>query len=547
MGIILVEGESVNQGGSGGGGGDVTSQDLADAIAAREAAQQAVDTAQDNAAAAEESDDDTKNAAQDALIAANEQLAEANEDLIAANQLARDQEQDLQNQKITALEEVLGTPIENFNVTQEGIDSGSVVMVWANSGANQQRILSDGFYVSDDPDSFTPLTTVNIPSDTTKRLYIVGRQYINSGTTAGTAAIGASIDFTNTDGVLTATVISANSTTSDYATTTFNQLTNINNLNPSISQAHINYIFAAEQGQGFIDLNLAFRTSRDRLSKQGNNLIWNGFGHSGLENLFTNTPQNLEVSHEPEDCSFKLIGSVNNTLFFEDAAKIDPTVPLRHKGLVRGTDGRVYFGIRFLDANGQIIQFHHHTYFDGTTTVLTQPFSSGDTVMHLADVSAWIQTDGNNQRGGLAFTPIDGYKVGKAVEDEFGMTQYAWNNTINAGSGGGYVIDTVANTLTFAEPVTRNEYFDDTDTWPVGTFVRQPITRGPYRYTLVNFIVSEDWHSSDVTIPPSVAGEAGLVIPKGAEFAQAMFLVTRNVTNAPATQWIKNMSLTQGL
>lgn len=67
------------------GVGGVTAVQLADAKAAVEAAQAIRDQAQDDAAAAEESEDDTENTAQNALIAATEQLAAANAVLAAAN------------------------------------------------------------------------------------------------------------------------------------------------------------------------------------------------------------------------------------------------------------------------------------------------------------------------------------------------------------------------------------------------------------------------------------------------------------------------------
>jgi len=66
----------------------ITSTVLQDAIDQVEAAQLAVDQAQDMAADAEEADDDAKNAAQDALIAANDTLARANTALAAANEAA---------------------------------------------------------------------------------------------------------------------------------------------------------------------------------------------------------------------------------------------------------------------------------------------------------------------------------------------------------------------------------------------------------------------------------------------------------------------------
>lgn len=301
-----------------------------------------------------------------------------------------------------------------------------------------------------------------------------------------------------------------------------------------------------ESGTVLTSSGLVWETgARELMAQQGANLIYNGNGWRGdTENLVSSTVNNV-LTIDADDGSFAITGSSSSSMFFTDKVAVLPDQPVRYKGKVKGTDGRVYFGIRFWDANDDIIDTKDHSFYTDSLTTLTQPFTPGDTVMHVADASGWLDTDGSTTRGGVAFSDALGYKEGKADEGPEGMTQFSWNVFTSVGAGGGFVADAVANTITFASPVTRADYFNDNAAWPVGSNVRQPITRGPYKYTLVNYVVTDQYLESDVTLNPSVGGSAAVAVPAGARYAQPMMLCLRNVTDPTATQNFKDMILTQ--
>ena len=170
---------------SGGGTGDVTTAQLNQVVAD----QATVDAAQDAAADAEELDDDM--------------------------------EQAQQNDRLEALESkiILG------NVVDPSENTG-IVAVWRNVNNNQQRFVAPDYYVTTDPTTPGHQSIIDIPEGQTVDVYIVGRQYVNSGALASTAVLGSHYEITNTDGVLTAVEVGNMFVpTSTFTTTSYNDLT----------------------------------------------------------------------------------------------------------------------------------------------------------------------------------------------------------------------------------------------------------------------------------------------------------------------------------
>ena len=280
-----------------GGGLPATPQDLADAIAASEAAQAAVDAAQDAMAAAEESDDDAVNAAQDAMIQAQAGLIAAAQTLInqvsavahdpapqdaaisqAQTNIAAVQSSVTAAQAaITALQAVshdgapqdaaiaslqatvaalvnlLGSPPEVFDVTAPEAGNLTNVFDWNTSSYND--IQARDFYVSLDPDSAVPITELNVANGATETFYIVGPLYTNNAGAFSNIG-GAEVEVTNTAGVLSYNLIGQQFTdATNWPGLTYNELTATNANVGEFRQASGDFLFQAGQGQGFVDID----------------------------------------------------------------------------------------------------------------------------------------------------------------------------------------------------------------------------------------------------------------------------------------------------
>ena len=86
-------------------------------------------------------------------------------------------------------------------------DNVGIVGIWRAVGNNQQRFVAPDYYVTTDPTTPEHQSAIPIPEGQTVEIYIVGRQYINSGATAANAALGAHFAITNTGGVLSSELL----------------------------------------------------------------------------------------------------------------------------------------------------------------------------------------------------------------------------------------------------------------------------------------------------------------------------------------------------
>ena len=240
--ILGTEGAGAAGGGTGGtGAGGVTTQQLADAIAAREIAQLARDQAQDQFAEAEELDDDTKNLAQDNLIQANEDLINANALVESNREIARNAEQLLQNDRIISLENLF----TSNNVLP--VAANGIIAVWISSNSNQQQIVAPDYYVTDNPSIAGHKSSIVLVDGAATTIYLIGRQYLEGGATPGTATIGTTYEVTNTGGVLTAVPVAGMwMPDSDFSVTAWNDLTNTQNSGLNTASVNPNLLFSGD-------------------------------------------------------------------------------------------------------------------------------------------------------------------------------------------------------------------------------------------------------------------------------------------------------------
>ena len=121
-------------------------------------------------------------------------------------------------------------------------DNVGIVGIWRAVGNNQQRFVAPDYYVTTDPTTPGHQSAIPIPEGQTVEIYIVGRQYVNSGTTAANAALGAHFAITNTGGVLSSELLGVMfEADTEFSTAAYDDLTQgpAGDANPNASGARI--------------------------------------------------------------------------------------------------------------------------------------------------------------------------------------------------------------------------------------------------------------------------------------------------------------------
>ena len=130
-------------------------------------------------------------------------------------------------------EECYEVGAEFTSVPATDIAAGTVVGVWvtgADAGGTEQRFVAQDFYMTEDP-AVAGAAPITIGLGETKTVYIVGRQYINSGTTVSNSVNGAQYTITNNNGVLTQTHVESRfqggANGPNWETQSYNSLNNV--------------------------------------------------------------------------------------------------------------------------------------------------------------------------------------------------------------------------------------------------------------------------------------------------------------------------------
>ena len=205
--------------------------------------------------------------------------------------------------------------------------------------------------------------------------------------------------------------------------------------------------------------------------------------------------------------------------------------------------GRFYVGLQYRDANNRTIRLENVCHRVNTVVPLTAPFAPGDTVLDTGNLNSWTFDNANTSQG-LAFSDQGGALDGRVMVDTGAraVTPWSLNDSRVEGSGEGY--SKSGDRLVFNQPVTDARLFRDGQPWPVGTWVRQPFTRGTNFYASANITMADNWNLRYNTFRWFDTGNPTqtLMIPWTARTAR--LLVLWNFGNdAGTTQRIKDIAL----
>ncbi len=139
-----------------------------------------------------------------------------------------------------------------------------------------------------------------------------------------------------------------------------------------------------------------------------------------------------------------------------------------------------YMGLFCYDADGLDIKAVHHMFYkeNGTSsrTVLTQPLTPGDTIIHVANSSGWNSLDSNQKKRGII---IFEYKNSLGYKYD----HYSRRYQENLFDLGGVNKSSHQITLNKPFPVILGNPDDPNKTWPVGTKLANT-NNGGYKYSL---------------------------------------------------------------
>ena len=293
-----------------------------------------------------------------------------------------------------------------------------------------------------------------------------------------------------------------------------------------------------------------------RHTKDGVNLVYNGANWK--KDSVSNWGIPSVVGYNPADHAWLWTGSTNQTAYMDERFKLDPAKRLRFSFWEKGEgaaqvagSNRWYAGVNFFDVYGNSINIAQQIWRSGSETTLTQPFALGDTVMHVADASGWVNFNAAAPYTSLiAFVDQHLGAEEGAFAERSGITSAHYmvgtGNDV-PGIGGGYTVDPVANTITFDGPVTLAKLFQNgTDAWAIGDIVRQPQTRATNFYTHLNVHHSDVWTEQSYEFATFAAGTNDYYgYPRNAVEARIIFLAHYNTAGLEGTTKLRNIFASQ--
>jgi len=219
-------------------------------------------------------------------------------------------------------------------------------------------------------------------------------------------------------------------------------------------------------------------------------MVLNGLGEIGNN---TNFPS---LNYNSVDAPVGSLGSFvspDGNYFFTGSSESMPVDPA-NQYIIRGwakqltpgvTTSRWYFGLVPLDIDNNIISPNYYMYRPGTTTTLSQPLNTGDTVVYLTNVSSsWYDTAGasTHYRSFIFWGYTD--STGKTWPPETYSRNSWYYDIYNGGVG---AVNQANNTITLNKPWPGISY-------PAG----QPVSNGgsgsSYMYSASsNQLLTESW------------------------------------------------------
>jgi len=184
--------------------------------------------------------------------------------------------------------------------------------------------------------------------------------------------------------------------------------------------------------------------------------------------------------------SFRYDGYYPGVVFMREMIAVDPGKVYRLRAYVRRDADHPHtqsMGLATYDIDGNLIAAYNHALFlvqGDPRTTLTQPLKPGDTVMHVADASAWNDETGTaNDSPWRRYLVIHEYRNSYGYNYGPGYSRLVWRDAW-APSG----VDKTANVITLRTPLPS--WMGNPDaadgTWPVGTRVANGISGATYKY-----------------------------------------------------------------
>lgn len=193
----------------------------------------------------------------------------------------------------------------------------------------------------------------------------------------------------------------------------------------------------------------------------------------------------------------------------------------------------IYAFFDFYDIDKKVISAQNHMYLPGTLTTLAQDLKPGDTVAHLADVSAWVYNKVHFYYLSLwNYTNSFGYTYPPETYTRNRITLANTSNKITDGA-----IDYENNTLTLASAWTGS-------TIPAGTSVSQGGLGATYKYLVESKQLSVDWQTFTGIIRgvDNSGQNVSKTFPPGVAYARICFLWNWNQSTDQL--WVTNISVT---
>lgn len=229
-------------------------------------------------------------------------------------------------------------------------------------------------------------------------------------------------------------------------------------------------------------------------------LVTNGLGELGDNTNFTSLTYDSNDAPGGSQGSFV---SPNGNYVFYTSSEYIPVTPT-NQYVVRGwarqqtsgiTTSRWYFGLVPYDIDNKAISPQYYMYRPGTTTTLSQPLNTGDTVVHLTNVSSsWYDLgDASTYFRSFIFW---GYtdSTGKTWAPETYSMNGWYADIYNGGVG---AVNQVNDTITLNKPWPGISY-------PAGHPVSNGGAGASYMYSAAsNQLVSESWQE---WISPTITG-----------------------------------------
>jgi len=279
----------------------------------------------------------------------------------------------------------------------------------------------------------------------------------------------------------------------------------------------VNVDYVASRGHGVVTNGTGLLQNSTNFSLLGFDAVVSpnlpgSFSHSGY---FSGIPTSDEFIALDPNTTYKLSATMR-----QQAASGD------WSGFANGDRHRQYVGLVFFDIDQQPISPINHARFRSggvdSYTVLTQPLTPGDTIVHVDNAAGWnTSTSTASSRGITIF----------AYRNTLGLTYdyYSRHTASPLFSTSG--VDKVNNRITLDAPLpaTLANHDHPQGTWPVGTRLANSMSGGAYKYIAANAIVlpqSERWYryAGHIGGVDTSGTNKGDNFPPGTAFAKIVFL-----------------------